>query len=56
MYETALEGVVSEIVHSWRHGREIMTPEVKRSESDERLVLTYRYLVTPKSGGDDGEN
>lgn len=37
-----VERTARELAHSWRHGREIHDPEVKRSPSREHLIITFR--------------
>lgn len=44
-----VDGTAREMARSWRHGKEIMTPEVAPSPSREHLVVTYRCVLTPKS-------
>jgi len=46
-----IDGTVQVMTSSWRHGKEIMMPEVRPSPSREHLVVSYRCVLTPK--GDD---
>lgn len=50
-----IEGTAEVMSTSWRHGKEIMAPEVRRSPSREHLTVTYRCVLTPKGRGDDAD-